>query len=532
MGSNFARFLLVFGVLAAGQSLGQQNPAQQDPPQPPQQANPKPLKSNQLDPNGKVSDIPDPTKDPTKDPSTDITKDPTKDPDAVSAANIGTDENKVGADAAGVTADAPDYTGPAILSRGFALTRPNVPVNEPLRFYAGVNATYDSGLIGAYVQNQQIPAVSSEGADFNWGATMRRYRRKSIFDLNYSGHYYDYYSSSKYSGQDHALAAGYTYQFSPRFTVGLRETAGLYSNTYSVLNSTAIADVSTASSTIVVAPNTEAFNDRTYYSTTTGSVSYQYSARLSFSINGTYFLVNRNSIYLADTRGYQTGGDIAYRITRRQTVGIYYSHSEFSYTKIFGDTNADSIGFNYGTSLDRFTDLSVRFGGTRFESQSLGEVIPNPLVQQVLGIQAGIEKFDFVGYSPDFTVTLNRKLRNSSVGASFVEGITPGNGLVLTSKRQGESVFWNLPTFRRYAAQLGGGRDVLSGYTNGMGTSGSYTSYYARLSLSHPVTRLISSVLNFDYRQYGFGGTSFHQNEYRISIGFRWSPGDGPIKLW
>jgi hypothetical protein len=287
-----------------------------------------------------------------------------------------------------------------------------------------------------------------------------------------------------------------------------------------------------ASATIVVAPNTEAFADRTYYSTTSGSASYQLTERLSVSLNGAYFLVNRNSQLLANTRGYSAGADIAYRITKRQTVGLYYGHTEFSYTKILGDSNADSIGVNYGISLDKSTDLSVRAGGTRYDSQSLGAVVPNPLVQSVLGIQTGIEKFYLVGYSPDVTVTLNRKLRASSIGASFAEGITPGNGLILTSKSQTESVFWTLPKFRKYAAQFGAGHTTLSGYATGDGTPGTYGSYFARFSLGRPITEYISSDFNFDYRQDGFGGTNFHARQYRVSIGLRFSPGQGPLKFW
>ena len=215
-----------------------------------------------------------------------------------------------------------------------------------------------------------------------------------------------------------------------------------------------------------------------------------------------------------------------------QTIGAYYSHSEFTYTKIFGDSNADSIGLIYSVSLDPHTDLSIRGGGTRYDSQTLDVVIPNPLVQAVLGIQAGVQKDYIVGYAPDVTVTLNRKLKNSSVGASFTEGITPGNGLVLTSKRQSESVFWNAPVFHKYSGQIGGGRDDLSGYANGNGSAGSYDSYYIRLTVMRPVTRMISSYSNFDFRQYGFNGTTYHQKEYRISVGFRWTSGEGPLRFW
>jgi hypothetical protein len=527
---------VVGGAFLAGQGLSQQSSTQQgsiqqDAP-PPGQTKPVtkgPIKSNQVDPNGKPSDLPDPTKDPTKDPATDPTKDPTKDPDAATGQ---TGDNASGADSPQGGVEAPDYTGPAILSRGFALSSPSIPENQPFRVFAGVSALYDSGLLGTYVQNGAVQSIAAAGVDLNWGASMRRYRRRMIIDLNYTGHYFDYFGNSKDNGQDHALGFSVTRQLSPRLSIGVRETAGLYSNTYSVLNSTAISDLSMSSATIAVAPTTEAFDDRTYYSTTTASASYQLTPRLSFSVNGAYFLVSRDSQNLADTKGYQAGGDIAYRITRTQTVGVYYSHSEFSYTKIFGDSNADSIGLNYGLSLDRRTTLSIRGGGTRFDSQTLNNVTPNPLVQAVLGIQSGIEKVYIVGYAPDVTVTLSRTLRNSSLGASFTEGITPGNGLILTSRSQSESGFWSLPTFRKYAAQIGGGRTTLSGYTNGNGTPGNYQTYFARFSLSRPVTRSISSYLNFDFRQDTFAGTAFHQKDYRVSAGFRYSPGPGPMKFW
>jgi hypothetical protein len=527
---------VVSAAFTVAQGLGQQSSSQQgsnqQDPQPPAQPKPVnqgPLKPNQVDPNAKPPNLPDPTKDPTKDPATDPTKDPMKDPDSAAGQ---TGDNATGADSGQGAVEAPDYTGPAILSRGFALSRPSLPENQPFRYYAGVSAVYDSGLLGAYVQNGALQSVSSAGLDINWGASMRRYRRKSIIDFTYSGHYFDFVSDARSSGQDHSLGIGLTRQISPRLSIGIRESAGLYSNTYSVLNSTPVSELSLPSGPIVVAPSTEAFDDRTYFSTTTASASYQLTERLSVSVNGAYFLVSRDSQFLADTKGYQTGADIAYRLTRRQTFGVYYSHSEFSYTKIFGDSNSDSIGVDYGISLSKNTELSVRAGGTRYDSQQLNSVTPNPLVQAVLGIQAGVEKVYFVGYSPDVSVSLTRNLRTSSIGAGFSEGVTPGNGLILTSRSQSESVFWNLPTFRNYAAQLGAGHSDLSGYSNGNGSAGGYGSYYARFSLSHPVTRYISSYLNVDYRQDGFGGTTFHQKDYRISVGFRYSPGPGAMKFW
>ena len=480
-----------------------------------QQGPQQPTKSTKktADPNQPPDPL-DPTKDPMKDPALDISK-PAPD--------------ELGADALPGGIQAPDYTGPAILSRGFALTRPAIAIDDKFVFYVGLNASYDSGLLGAYVLNGQNPTISTAGADLNWGINGKHYRSKDIFELNYSGHYYDYAANTRYNGQDHSLSVGYTREFNPRFTGGIRETAGLYSNTYSVLNSTSLSDTSLASATLVVAPNTESFSNRTYYTTTQGSVVWQKTARLSFSIAGSNFLVRRNSAQLADVNGFQASLDAAYRLSKRQTIGVYYTHSEFTFRKEFGSTNADSIGGDYTIAVNRNMDLSIRAGVTQLETQALGIVTPNPLVQAVLGITTGVEKQYLVGYAPDITVTLNRRLRTSSFGGTFTKGISPGNGLVLTSSRESESIFYNLPTFRKYATQFGGGRDKLTAYLN---STGEYSSYYARLSLSRPLMRNVSSIFNFDFRKYSFNTTTPGATEFRVSVGFRYSPGDGTAKFW
>jgi hypothetical protein len=469
----------------------------------------------------KDQELPDPTKDPTKDPSKDITRDPKGDP--AKEADVAPDEPNLqdsrGADEQGGAAEAPDYTGPSILSRGFVLSRPAIPTNERFQAYVGVNAVYDSGLPGGYVQNGQLVTVNSYGGDLNWGISGRHYRRKDIFDLSYAGHFYQYHNGTTTSQQDQSFSAGYTREISPHFTVSVREVAGLYSNNFSVLNSVAIADTSLSTSTLVVAPNTEAFNDRTLYSSTQGSVIYQKSARLSFSASVAGFLVNRDSRLLANSTGASYTGDTAYRISKRHTLGVYYSHTDYQYTKVLSNSHADTVGGTYSATLSRTTDFSTRVGVTHIATQGLASVQVNPLVSSVLGITTGVEKFYVTTLAPDFTVTLNRRIQRSTLGLAYVVGITPGNGLVLTSRHQSGSISWDYTGFRKYSFQVATGRDVLSGYVN---TVGAYTSYFGRLSMSHPLTRDITSVLAFDYRQQAIGTSAFHQKEWRISIGFRY----------
>ena len=454
--------------------------------------------------------------------------DPTRDPSLELSNETEEDRNNLkplGGDAAIVQVE--DYAGPSILSRNFLLTRPSIVKNEKFSAYAGVDAYYDSGLLGSSVQNGQNRNFSTAAWDVNWGISGRRYRRKDIIDLNYSGQFYDYAADTRYNGQDHSFSLGYTREISSHFSVGVRESAGVYANAYSILNSTALPDASLTTASLVVP--TDSLGDRTYYSTLQGSLVWQNTARLSFSFNGEDFLVHRNSLQLADSNGTRTSLDVAYRLTRRQTIGAYYSHSAYTFGRQFGSVNADGLGGTYTILLSRNMDLVARAGVSRYEIQTLAIVTPNPLVQAVLGISSGVEKQYTVGYAPDITLTLDRRLKKSSMGATFTKSISPGNGLILTSSHESESLFYNLPEFRRYATQFSAGRDKLSAYGN---TPGQYSSYFARFSFSRPVMRNVSSVFGFDFRRYSADLKSFQQSEIRVSVGLRYGPGDRAARFW
>ena len=228
------------------------------------------------------------------------------------AADAAIDDNDAGAPAD--TNGGPDYTGPAILSRGMTFTRPSVPANERFRPFAGANFYRDSGVTGQYQgPTSPINQESFTGADFLFGISGTHVRRFDVFELDYRGHAY----VNGYSGQDHALTAGYSRVLTKRITATVSESAGLYANNYAVLNSVAVTDTSVANTALVVTPNTESFDDRTYYSTTQGDLTYQKNARLSFNIGASGFFVKRQANNLISANGYQARSDIAYRVTKK-----------------------------------------------------------------------------------------------------------------------------------------------------------------------------------------------------------------------
>jgi hypothetical protein len=340
---------------------------------------------------------------------------------------------------------------------------------------------------------------------------------------------YYYGGSSRYNGQDHSLAAGYTRYLNPHLLLSLHENAGLYSNTYSVLNATSNTDLSTANVSVVVSPNTESFDSRTFYSTTEVDAVYQKSARLSLDFGGSGFFVKRGSQSLVNARGYQARSDAAYRITKRTTIGLYYAYTIYNFSHVYGNSNVHTVGADYSIALSKTLSLKLRAGGSRVETQGLRSVTLDPVVASILGQSTGIERYYSVGYVPDVSGTLDKGFRHASAGVSFAEGVSPGNGLYLTSRHQSESVYYSYTGIKKYAFSFSGGRDTLQSVAD---IVGSYSSYFGRLTASHPVARNLQSVLAGEYRHLGFSSSGYGRNEYRISLGFLFAPGEGPLKFW
>ncbi len=419
-----------------------------------------------------------------------------------------------------------DYTGPSILSRGMNFTRPSLPTNERFRPFLGVNFFRDSGVTGQY-QGPTSPVVNQtfSGADFNFGISGQHTRRQDAFELDYRGHAY----VNSYSGQDHALTLGYERILAKRLALTISETAGLYANNYSVLNSVSTTDTSVANTGLVVTPNTESFDNRTYYSTTQADVTYQRSSRLSLDFGVSTFLVQRGGKNLISANGYQTRSDAAYRLTKKSTLGPYYAYSRYLYSGTFGDTGIHTVGLNYSLALDKRTQFRFRVGGSRVETRGLQVVVLDPLVSQILGVSVGIQRYYAVSYSPDFAVDISRAFRHAQLQLSYLKGVSPGNGVVLTSRRDSISGSYTYSGIRRYAITLGAGRDALGSIAQQIGN---FSSYYGRVSISRPLPHNVQALMNFDYRKLGFTKNTYARDQYRISVGFAFAPGASPLRFW
>jgi hypothetical protein len=80
--------------------------------------------------------------------------------------------------------------------------------------------------------------------------------------------------------------------------------------------------------------------------------------------------VRRESSALYGMTGGVARGDLEYRISRHSTLGADYRFTYYDYTRGFGNTDIQSVGFNYSTQLSRHVQLSARIGGARVESKA------------------------------------------------------------------------------------------------------------------------------------------------------------------
>ncbi len=439
------------------------------------------------------------------------------------AANTVADSTVEAADAKAT----PEYTGPSILSRGMNFTRPTAPTNESFRPFVGLNFYRDSGVTGPYQGlGTKVTDGSYTGADINFGLSGQHARRFDTFQLDYRGHAY---LNNTNNSQDQALALGYSRVLTRRLTMTLSESAGLYSNNYSVLNSVTQTDTSIANTALVVTPNTEAFDNQTYYSSSQADVTYQKTARLSVDFGGSGFYVKRKSNNLISANGYQARTDVAYRITKRTTIGPYYAFSRYNYSGTFGDSDIHTVGANYSLALNKTVQFRARAGATRLETRGLQQVLLDPLVARILGVTSGTERYYSLSYLPDVAVDLMKTFRHGDLSVSYLRGVSPGNGVVLTSARDSQTVTYNYSGLRKYGLSFGAGRDGLSSSVQSIGV---YHSYFGRANLSRALSHNVQSFLSFDYRKLGFTTGQYARNQYRISIGFGYAPGMGPLKFW
>lgn len=380
-----------------------------------------------------------------------------------------------------------------------------------VNFYAYANGVYDT---------QSLPgsqSLDSWGEEFGGGITAAHQLQNGSLSLDYRGDYRNYQSSDYGSGTDQNLNFGINKQLSKRWTLSFYQAAGifLYGGTY--------LSVQPVGSNAV---STNPFSPETKFLSSSLTMNYQYTRRLSFSISGNFFLNRYNYAGAIGTTGFIGTLSTSYRLTRHTSFGAGYSHNYYGYQQGAGNAQADNVYLFVSHQFRSNWNASLNAGVTR--SNSAGTItIPVSFLadgQIISGYEVG--HYNQTTIFPSFQGTLTHSLRHTQVSLTAGQGISSGNGFFLASRSDFANGFFSY-TMRHSSLGIGGAYYRYGSVANTV-TAG-YTSASLIASYSINLARHFGTSLGYTLVYYpDFGGRS----ENRFTFGVFFSSKNVPLTLF
>jgi hypothetical protein len=419
------------------------------------------------------------------------------------------------------------YSGPAILSRGEAPAAMASPQIE-FRPYADLTGVYDTGLSGVAVNSQgQLGNETSPGLELTYGISGVHSWRHTKIGLDYRGSIRRYLHDTSYDSTDQSLMLGIVHQVSRHVSVTLNESLGLFSRNYGLpgLSSTVPFDPSTT-----YAPTTDFFDNRTEYLSTQASLVIQKTARLSFSVGGDGFEVRRSSSALYGVIGASAHADVQYRLTRRSTIGANYTFTHYDYIGVLSGTDMHGVSGVYSVRISRWLEFSGSAGIFRAETRFIQDVPVDPAIAALIGTPEGTVVLDRIDHVVSGSGRLSRTFPKGVAYISGGRGVTPGNGLFLTSVTDTAMAGYNYTGLRRWSLSASVGYSRADSIGNVMGTYGGTT---GTLSASRQIIHNVHGIASFSARQYSSASFALYNRLiYDVRVGVGYSPGDIPLRIW
>lgn len=419
------------------------------------------------------------------------------------------------------------YAGPAILSRGDA---PAAMSGTPVDFrpYFEVSALYDTGLAGLGVDSQgKLGTTASFGEQLSGGISGTHVWRHTSIGLDYHGDLNHWNQDTYYDSTDQFLQLGIKHQFTRHIGVNLRESAGLFDRSF---NLGAIQQAVPYDPSQTTLPTTNFFDNRTEYFNSQVDVIYQRTSRLSFDFGGNGYVNRLRSIALYGVTGEGATGDVQYRLTRRTTIGADYHFQRFTFTRIYGKSDLHLFAGTFASRISKTLEFTGYAGVTRLETSFVQDVPVDPAVTALLGVQFAQQVSYGIRWVPSFDGRLSRTVHDGLLYISAARVVTPGNGLFLTSEQTTVAGGYNYTGLRRWTISI-------TGLYNNALSIGNFSGKYGNEGGLINVSRLIAHNFHF---LFAFAASDYFSNTfkqynraiYETRIGFGWSPGDLPLRVW
>lgn len=422
------------------------------------------------------------------------------------------------------------YGGPAVLSRGQGASITSRSEDIRFRPFVAFNGIYDSGLQAVSVTPEgTVDSVNSYGAEAIGGVYGYKTWKRTVVGLDYRGSYRHYTPQTYFNGSDQVLSLIVTHQPTRRTTFTLREAAGTNTRGMGLGSAFALVDPLFAN-----VPRDQLFDGRVYYTSTMGDLTYQKSVRTSFNMGADHFLMRYRSQALYGVTGERVRGDVAYRYNRRGTIGVAYDFMHFGFTKNFGGSDVHSVSLVHSVRLSRFWEWQMKAGGAKVETLGVARVVLDPVIAAIIGQSVGIQAVHRVNYVPYVEAKLSRQFRRASLEFSYSRGVSPGNGLYLTSVSEGGGGRFGYTGIRKWNF---GASARYNSYRSLTLTLGKYRNFTAGGGVTYQLMRHMHMNLRLDGRKYIVDGAArsiraYDRVYYHATVGIAFSPGELPLSLW
>ena len=417
------------------------------------------------------------------------------------------------------------YAGPSILSRDKSLIGERGGKLIDFRFYGELTGVYDSGLTPLVVDPQgNVPNFGAEGVEAGFGVIGSRSWAHQKLSLEYRGTYRHYTNHSYFDGTDQFLNLAYSRVLKRHITLDLKETAGIVS-----LANGEFAYVPLSNTDLFAVPANELFDNRTQFLQSRVDLVWQKTARWSFGFGGEGFVVRRRSLALAGLNGYNGRANVAYRLSRRQTLSGNYEYTSFDFQRQFGNAKLQSGTLGYSIGLSRKWDFSTQFGGIRVSTSGLTQVAIDPAIAAIVGQNVAIVTFSRVLYVPMIEARLIRRFDRSAANIEYAMGVTPGNGVYLTSRQNVGSAGYSYTGYRRLTVGMNASYGTLTAVGQ---TLGQLTNFQAGLGTTYKLGRATHIEVRYDYRHYTTQNSFYLKDSNRVMIGLAFSPGETPLAIF
>jgi len=419
---------------------------------------------------------------------------------------------------------ATSYDGPNVMGRGpiriGMVGAESVPIS--VSFFAG--ASYDT-LLGGFLTDANgnlAPGAGAYGVEGRLSVSGQKKLRRSVLGISYEAGYNYFPALTGFSGTNQALNLAYGRRLSRRVEMNWTNIASV---TNRVLGNP--LNLPGVGADLVSAPVSELFDLRIYFLQSQMSVGYNFNSRWQLQVGGNGGVVRREAAALAGANIYGGSASVMYRWSRNTTIGGGYTYSAFNFGRAFGESGIHGLSLNFAQKIGRSWQVAASVSGQSVRTVGVRRVALDPVIAALLGAGSGVEAFDSRTRVGGYGVSAGRTYRRTSLQFRADRAVVPGNGLMLTSVINSQSVSASYNAARKWNVIFGANRSTMSEVAGS--TFGAFNIWAAQGGISRNLTSEVSLNGTIEYRSFTLSDSPLDRKGTRYLVGLSYSPTSLPF---